>query len=116
MKYDFSSFEKRVEEVISWLTNEFVQLQTGRISPAVLDNVKVDVYGAKTAISHTASISVEDPKTLNIVAFDENNIPEIENSLREQAPTFSISVAGSSIRVISPELTQERRELLKKSS
>ena len=114
MKYDFSMFEGRIVEVIEWLSNEFIQIQTGRISPAVLDLVKVTVYGTASQIAHIASVSVEGPKTLAINAFDESNIPLIEAALREQLNSFSIAVSQSSIRVIAPDLTQERRELLVK--
>ena len=114
MKYDFSMFEGRITEVVEWLSNEFLQIQTGRISPAVLDLVKVTVYGSASQIAHIASVSVEGPKTLVINAFDESNTPLIEAALREQLNSFSIAVAQSSIRVIAPDLTQERREFLVK--
>lgn len=114
MKYDFNAFDLKKKEVNDWLAQEYIQLQTGRISAAVVDNIKIDIYGTKTPIVHLASVSVEDPKTLLISPYDNSTSQQIESTLREKLDSFGISVSDSGIRVIAPTLTSERRTLLEK--
>ena len=116
MQYDFSSFSAREEEVTAWLSTEYAQIQSGRITTALLDRVTVSAYGAKTALHHCATIALEDAKTITVTPYDITLLSEIEVALQEQVPSVSIAVGKTTVRVITPDLTGERREMLKKSA
>ena len=115
MQYDFTQFTDREKEVLEWLGNEYAQIQAGRITAALLDRIEVPAYGAKTALNHCAAIAVEDSKTLTVTPYDATLLPDIEGVLRERLPTMEIAVGETTVRVIAPELTGERREILKKN-
>ena len=115
MQYDFSSFSEREKETLVWLSAEYAQIQSGRITTALLERVTVPVYGAKTALHHCATIAVEDPKTLTVTPYDSTLVPDIEAALREQAPSMSVAVGETTVRVIAPDITGERRAILEKT-
>lgn len=110
MPYNFSHFEKRAEETKDWLSKEFAAVRTGRATPALLDGLHIDSYGAKTAISHVASISVEDPKTLRISPWDASHVQEIEKVIQGSNLGVSVATDSQGVRVIFPELTEESRK------
>lgn len=114
MAYNFSSFKQGVEEIKTWLTGEFAGLRTGRATPALLDTVMVDSYGSKMPIKHVANISSEDPKTLRITPWDASQIKGIETGIAASNLGVSTSPDSTSIRVIFPDLTEERRKMLVK--
>ncbi len=114
MSFSFIHFDKRVDEIRTWLSGEFASVRTGRATPALLDTVRVDLFGAKTAINHIANISQEDAKTLRVTPWDKSNIKSIESAVSAANLGVSLTVAGSDIRVIFPDLTSERREILTK--
>ncbi len=116
MQYDFSSFSAREEEIILWLSTEYAQIQSGRITTALLDRVMVSAYGAKTALHHCAAIAVEDAKTIAVTPYDATLLPEIETALREQAPSVSVATGETTVRAITPDLTGERRTILEKTT
>lgn len=116
MQYNFEQFSDREEEVLEWLGNEYAQIQSGRITTAVLDRITVDIYGVKTMLAHASTIAVEDSKTLTIVPYDAMFLPEIEAVLRKELDSMEVAVADTIIRVIAPDLTGERRTLLQKTA
>ncbi len=109
MAYDFSTFQKRGKEIEEWLKKEFSLLRTSRASQAMLDNIMVNSYGSAMPVSHLANISIEDPKTLRIVPFDKGQMKAIEEGIRLANTGLSVSSDDSGIRLISPDLTSERR-------
>ena len=116
MQYDFSSFSEREEEARKWLSAEYTQIQSGKITAALLDRVTVPAYGAKTALNHCATIAVEDAKTLTVTPYDPTLLPDIETALREQVPSMSVAVGETTVRVIAPDLTGEHRAMLEKTA
>lgn len=114
MAYDFSTFKTAVKEAKEWLQKEYQGIHTGRATPAVLDHVKVETYGTVQQIPHVANITVEDPKTLLIAPWDKETIKSIESAIRESNLGLGISVGESGVRVTFPELTGEKRDILKK--
>jgi len=114
MPYDFSLLNVKIKEIEEWLSREFSTVRTGRATPAILDNVKVDSYGAKVAINHVAGITVEDARSLRVTPWDRAHIKEIEKSIQAEDLGLSVTIDDSGLRVIFPELTAERREQLKK--
>ena len=114
MQYDFGSFSEKEKETLAWLSAEYTQIQSGRITIALLERVTVSAYNAKTALNHCATIAIEDPKTLTVTPYDATLLPDIEAALREQVPSMSIAVGETTVRVIAPEITGERRTMLEK--
>lgn len=114
MNYDFGELKNKLSEVSSWLTLEYKAISTGRASPSVLDNLSVESYGNRSAISHIASITIEDPRTLRVSPWDKNNIKAIEKSIDEANLGLSVSSDDSGIRVYFPQLTTETRTRLVK--
>jgi len=109
MAYDFSDFQKRGKDIEEWLQKELSMLRTGRASLAMLDNIMVNSYGSYIPIPHVANVSVEDPKTLRIAPWDKGQIKAIEEALRNANLGLSVSADEGGIRLVSPELTSERR-------
>ena len=112
--FDFSNFKTEIKKIEEWLQNEFIGIHTGRATPAVLDSVQVESYGAKGPISNVASISTKDARTLHIVPWDKGLIKDIENALRVSNLNLSVSVDENGIYASFPELTSENREMLAK--
>ena len=109
MTYDFSDFKKRVSGVAEHLAKELLSIQTGRASMALLDNVSIESYGARLAISHVATIATEDARTIRIVPWDKTNGKEIEKAINAANLGVSVSTDEGGLRVFFPELTTERR-------
>lgn len=114
MSYDLSVFKTAAEEAKQWLQKEYRGIHTGRATPAVLDRVKVEAYGTAQEIPHVANVTVEDPKTLLITPYDPAMVKEIESAIRDSSLGLGVSAGDSGIRVSFPELTAEKREMLKK--
>ena len=74
------------------------------------------MYGAKAMLTHSATVTAEDPKTLLVTPYDPSFLPDIEAALRAQVPTMEITVGETSVRVIAPDLTGERRTILQKTA
>ncbi len=116
MQYNFSPFKIRSAEILDWLHKEFASIRTGRASPALLDGVQVIMYEARTPLSHVASISIEDPKTLRIAPWDKTAVKAIESALQASNLGLSIATDAAGVRVGFPELTSETRKVLAKAA
>jgi len=102
------------DKVGEWLARELSNIRTGRATPALLDGVSIEQYGARTKISHVAAISIEDPKTLRVTPWDKATIKLIESAIQAANLGVSVSTDGVGVRVSFPDLTTERRTLLSK--
>ncbi len=114
MSYNFSSFKENVKAKENWLASEYASLRTGRVSPAILDNVSVESYGAKMPIAHVAAVSIEDAKTLRISPWDKAMVKEIEHSIMAANLGVSAVPDSNGIRISFPDLTEDRRKTLVK--
>ncbi|PIP86376.1 ribosome recycling factor [Candidatus Campbellbacteria bacterium CG11_big_fil_rev_8_21_14_0_20_44_21] len=112
MNYDFSKLKQKIKETEEWFKKELGTLRTGRATPAILDGVVVDNYGAKSPISQVAGIGIEDPRTLRISPYNPEQAKEIERGISEAGLGLSVGADDKGIRVVFPELTSERRESL----
>ena len=110
----FDEFNAKKRDSIAWLEGEYIGLQSGQVAPAMLSKVQVAAYGDKTTLSHCASITVENAKTLSVVPYDAGLLPDIESALREQVSSMHIMVNQNTVRVIAAEMSGEQREVLKK--
>lgn len=102
----------RLAEITDWLKDVFATLRTGQATPALLDGVKVDSYGALTPLTQVGSVGIEDARTLRIAPWDVSQITAIETAIREADLGVSVATDSAGLRVIFPELTAERREQL----
>ncbi len=108
------SDKKRLESSVHWLEREYSGIRTGQASPALLDGVKVEVYGSFLPIPQVGSVGIEDARTLRISPWDASTVPTIERAIQDADLGVSVVTDSSGLRVIFPELTSERREQLRK--
>ncbi len=114
MAYDFSKINEEKNKVIDWLKGEYRSIQTGRATPQVLDLVHIDMYGARTAIAHAASVNIEDPRTLRVSPWDKTILGAMEKAINDADLGLSVSSDDQGLRVHFPSLTTETREKLVK--
>jgi ribosome recycling factor len=105
----FNSFKNDLQQVVDWLKAEFKTISAGVATPSILDSVNVESYGSYMPFMHAASVTVEDPKTLKIVAFDKSQLKNIETAIRDADLGLSILVDSEAVRAIFPQLTSETR-------
>ena len=96
------------------LTKELSSLRTGRANANMLDLIKVDVYGQKMPINQLGSITIPEPRMINIQVWDLNNVPLIESSIRKSELGLNPQIDGQLIRLPIPDLSEERRNEIKK--
>ncbi len=114
MAVDTNVVKTKLAEASEWLARELSTVRTGRASPALLDGVSVESYGAMVKLSHVAALSVEDARTIRISPWDKSTFKSIESAI--QAANLGVSVVpdATGLRVSFPELSAERREIMKK--
>tara|TARA_B100001123_G_scaffold410192_1_gene505061 strand:+ start:457 stop:1014 length:558 start_codon:yes stop_codon:yes gene_type:complete len=105
-----------MEKSLQSLDVAFNRIRTGRASPALLDDIKLDYYGTLTPLSQLANISVEDAKTISIIPWEKSIVQDIEKAILESDLGLNPATSGDTIRVILPDLTEEtRKEFIKKA-
>lgn len=114
MAYDFKPFDKKIAEINEKLQRELSGIRTGRAAPAILDGIKVEMYGTMVVISQAATVSVEDARTLRITPFDQSQSKEIEKAITQANLGLSVGADERGVRVSFPELTSDRRASLMK--
>lgn len=114
MAYDFSKLKTNIKDTEEWLARELSGVRTGRATPTLLDGIKPEAYGTRTAIRELANISVEDSRTLRIIPWDKELLKVIEKGITEADLGISVSTDDQGLRVAFPELTSERRVQLSK--
>lgn len=105
-----ADFEKSIEH----FQLELAKLRTGRATPALIEDVKVDYYGTKTPLKQMAAISSPDPRSLMVQAWDRSALALIENAIRESDLGLNPVNDGVVVRINIPTLTEERRKDLVK--
>ena len=109
-----NSHEERMKKAIEALRRELATLRAGRATPALLDKITVDYYGAPTPISQVANISVPEPRMITIQAWEKPMIAQIEKAILKSDLGLTPNSDGVIIRLNIPQLTQQRRiELVK---
>ena len=114
MAYDFNPLKKHLASAEEWLKKELQQIRTGQASPAVLDAVKVEVYGAPMALKEVASVTIESARVLRISPWDKSQTKEIEKAITIANLGLAVVVDDQGLRVMFPELTGERRQQIAK--
>ena len=94
----------------------FKRIRTGRASPSLLDDIKVNYYETLTPLSQLANINIEDAKTISIIPWEKSVLKEIEKAILESDLGLNPTTSGDMIRLILPDLTEEtRQEFIKKA-
>ena len=111
---EISEIEERMNKSVSSLESEFATIRAGRANPHILDRVMVDYYGVPTAIQQAANISVPEARMIQIQPWDASLIKEIEKEIMIDDLGVMPTNDGKVIRIIFPELTEDRRKELAK--
>ncbi len=112
--FDDKSYSLKMDKTIDVFTKEMSSLRTGRANAAMLDLVKVDVYGQQMPINQVASITTPEPRMINIQVWDQNNVSLVDASIKKSELGLNPQIDGQLIRLPIPELNEERRIELKK--
>ena len=106
--------ESRMGKAVEATRSEFAAIRTGRASPALLDRLHVEAYGAAVPLKQVATVSVPDSRSLVIAAFDRNTVGEIRKAIEKSDLGLTPNIDGSQIRLVIPPLNEERRKDLVK--
>ena len=107
-------YEEKMNKSYDALLNEYTSIRAGRANPHVLDKIKVDYYGAPTPLQQVANISVPEPRMILIQPWEKKLIKDIEKAILTSDLGINPNNDGSAVRLIFPELTEERRKDLAK--
>lgn len=107
-------YEEKMDKTIDNLETEFATIRAGRANPHILDKIKVDYYGTETPLQQVGNISVPEPKIILISPWDSKMIKEIEKAIQTSDIGINPSNDGRNIRLVFPDLTEERRKELAK--
>ena len=108
------TFEEKMQKTVDFLGEDFMTIRAGRANPHVLDKIKVDYYGTPTPLQQVGKITVPEPRMIQIAPCEKSLIKEIEKAILCSDVGITPSNDGSVIRLVFPELTEERRKDLVK--
>lgn len=114
MKAELNKYEEKMEKSIQSLENEYNAIRAGRANPHVLDNIRVDYYGQPTPLSQVGNVSVPEARLIQIQPWDATILPDIEKAINTSDLGIHPNNDGKLIRLVFPELTEERRKDLSK--
>ncbi len=106
--------DKRMRHAIEVMLHDFSTIRTGRANPAVLERVHVDYYGTETPINQVANVSIPEPRQLMITPYDKSMIAVIEKAIMKSDLGITPNSDGQNIRLVFPQMTEERRKELVK--
>lgn len=114
MNEQLSVFDEKMGKSLHNLEEEYSSIRAGRANPHVLDKIRVDYYGTPTAINGVANVSVPEPRMIQIAPWEASMVKEIEKAIICSDLGINPSNDGKVIRLVFPELTEERRKELAK--
>jgi len=112
--FDEKSYNLKMDKAIEVFLKELSSLRTGRANAAMLDLVKVDVYGQQMPINQVGSITTPEPRMINIQVWDVSNVSLVDAAIKKSDLGLNPQIDGQLIRLPVPELNEERRTELKK--
>ena len=112
--FDDKSYSLKMDKAIEVFSKELSSLRTGRANAAMLDLIKVDVYGQQMPINQIGSITTPEPRIINIQVWDVSNVPLIDAAIKKSDLGLNPQIDGQLVRLPVPELNEERRTELKK--
>ena len=107
-------YQDKMSKTLEVFVNELASLRTGRANASMLDLVKVDVYGQQMPINQLASITTPEARTINIQVWDLNNVVLIDSAIKKSELGLNPQIDGQLIRLPVPDLSEERRNEMKK--
>ncbi len=107
-------YEDKMKKSIDVLDNEFNTIRVGRANPHVLDRIMVDYYGTETPVNQVGNVSVPEPRLLQIQPWESNMLKAVEKAIQTSDLGINPTNDGKVIRLVFPELTEERRKSLAK--
>ncbi len=114
MKTILNKAKEKMEKSINVMLGDFAAIRAGRANPSVLDHVMVDYYGTPTAINAVASVSVSEARVLVVQPWDKTMLVPIEKAIQASDVGINPTNDGNVLRLIFPQLTEERRKGLVK--
>lgn len=114
MKEVVKQFEEKMAKSIEVLQEDFASIRAGRANPHLLDKIKVDYYGTPTPIQQVGNISVPEARIILITPWEKSLLKELERSINQADIGINPTNDGTAIRLVFPELTEERRKELAK--
>ena len=112
--FDEKSYSLKMDKAIEVFSKELTSLRTGRANAAMLDLIKVEVYGQQMPINQVGSITTPEPRMINIQIWDVNNVSLVDAAIKKSDLGLNPQIDGQLIRLPVPELNEERRTELKK--
>ena len=112
--FDDKSYKQKMDKTFEVFTKELTSLRTGRANSNMLDLIRVEVYGQKMPINQIGTITVPEPRTINIQVWDLNNVPLIDSAVKKSELGLNPQIDGQLMRIPIPSLTEESRTELKK--
>ena len=112
--FNDKTYSQKMDKTIEVFQKELTSLRTGRANAAMLDLVKVDVYGQAMPLNQVSSITTPDARTINIQVWDLNNVPLVDSAIKKSELGLNPQIDGQLIRLPVPDLNEERRMEIKK--
>ena len=112
--FDINELIQKMSKTIISFQKDLGTLRTGRANPAMLDLIKIEVYGQKMPINQVATITVPEPRTISIQVWDKNNVKIVDSEIQKSNLGINPQVDGQILRIHIRQLTEERRKELTK--
>ena len=112
--FNDKSYSQKMDKTFEVFTKELTSLRTGRANSNMLDLIRVDVYGQKMPINQLGTITIPEPRTLSIQVWDLNNVVLIDSAIKKSDLGLNPQIDGQLIRIPIPNLSEERRNEMKK--
>lgn len=110
----YEQYKQNLKKTIESMKKDFTTIRTGRATPALLERIHVECYGARMPLNQIASVSIPEARMMIVQPFDRTITKEIEKAIQKSDLGINPSVDGNIIRLILPSLTEERRKELAK--
>ena len=114
MNEEIKEYEDKMEKTLNALENDFSTIRAGRANPHILDKIRVDYYGSPSPLQQVANVSVPEPRMIQIQPWDASLVKDIEKAIMTSDLGITPTNDGKTIRLVFPELTEERRKELVK--
>ena len=112
--FNQNNYNDKMSKTLDIFSKELNSLRTGRANSSMLDLIRVDVYGQKMPINQLGTITTPEPRTINIQVWDLNNVNLIDSSIKKSELGLNPQIDGQLIRLPVPDLSEERRNEMKK--
>ena len=109
-EFNEKNFSTKMDKSIQSLKKDLSTLRTGRANPAMLDTIKIDVYGQMMPIDQLATISVPEARLISVQVWDKTNVTLIDSAIQKSDLGVNPQIDGQIIRLRIPDLTEERRK------